>query len=475
MIRVTLRQFRTEATRRLRSCSPSLAIVLAVTGPHLAHVYDAFESSCKAARDCATAPNPVLNVDKPLQSALPFIVAHRARARRALLRRTAHRPRARDRHLPPRLDPERHPKALARGEARARRDRRHGDRRTAHVDGDWWASPLDAVNQNRFGARELQLPRRRADRVCGVRLRARGDGRCAAAQDGGGDGRHGRGIRGGAPRGRRTGFARTSPRRCASRFPSQPVRVRASSMGVAQGTMYLQRLHPERCSDARHWAQVALTAPQVNVPNGWVYSTTAGRQGGARANEPLPVPGLSRAQAGLEELASSAPAAPMQSHSSTRASQALRDLPHGPHLSAAESLLAVPVGRDGNLPRRCAGAVRAHLLVAATPVRVIPQAGRETVVLLPSPDPHRGMRGRPTARLITSSSSATHRLEIDGVAQPCREGGDGRLGVIVGAVEPPIDDALDPDAEWVEEGDGRQGRGGDGDRRVRSRGPWSSG
>ena len=43
---------------------------------------------------------------------------------------------------------------------------------------DWWASPLDAVNQNRFGIGELRLPRHCADRVCGVRLRARRDGRC---------------------------------------------------------------------------------------------------------------------------------------------------------------------------------------------------------------------------------------------------------------------------------------------------------
>ena len=52
-----------------------VAVVLAVTGPHLVHVYDTFESSCKVAHDCSTAPNPVLNLDKPLHAALPFIVA----------------------------------------------------------------------------------------------------------------------------------------------------------------------------------------------------------------------------------------------------------------------------------------------------------------------------------------------------------------------------------------------------------------
>ncbi len=74
MIRVAFRQFRTEAIIGFGLLA-AFAIVLAVTGPHLAHVYDAFESNCKSAGNCATATNPVLSVDKSLQSALPFIVA----------------------------------------------------------------------------------------------------------------------------------------------------------------------------------------------------------------------------------------------------------------------------------------------------------------------------------------------------------------------------------------------------------------
>ena len=49
MIRLTLRQFRTEAVISFGLLAV-LAIVLAVTGPHLAHVNDAFQSACKAAR-----------------------------------------------------------------------------------------------------------------------------------------------------------------------------------------------------------------------------------------------------------------------------------------------------------------------------------------------------------------------------------------------------------------------------------------
>jgi hypothetical protein len=73
LIRVTLRHFRTEAVIGFGLLAV-LAVVLGVTGPHLAHVNDAFLSACKSAGDCATASNPVFDVDKPLQSSLPFIV-----------------------------------------------------------------------------------------------------------------------------------------------------------------------------------------------------------------------------------------------------------------------------------------------------------------------------------------------------------------------------------------------------------------
>ena len=48
--------------------------MLAVSGAHLAHVYGAFEHQCKAAGDCATAANPVQDVDRPLQGAVPVAV-----------------------------------------------------------------------------------------------------------------------------------------------------------------------------------------------------------------------------------------------------------------------------------------------------------------------------------------------------------------------------------------------------------------
>jgi hypothetical protein len=68
-----VRLFRTEAVISFGLLAV-LAIMLAVTGAHLAHMNDAFQSACKAAGDCTTASNPVFDVDPELQSALPFIV-----------------------------------------------------------------------------------------------------------------------------------------------------------------------------------------------------------------------------------------------------------------------------------------------------------------------------------------------------------------------------------------------------------------
>jgi hypothetical protein len=73
VIRLALRQFRTEAIVGFGLLAV-LAIALAVTGPHLVQVNDAFERACKAARGCATESNPVLQDDLFLRgAALPFI------------------------------------------------------------------------------------------------------------------------------------------------------------------------------------------------------------------------------------------------------------------------------------------------------------------------------------------------------------------------------------------------------------------
>jgi hypothetical protein len=71
VIRVALRQFRTEAIIAF-VLLVALAVLLGITGAHLVSVSDAFKSTCKAAHDCATG-NPVLNVDESLRHALEFI------------------------------------------------------------------------------------------------------------------------------------------------------------------------------------------------------------------------------------------------------------------------------------------------------------------------------------------------------------------------------------------------------------------
>jgi hypothetical protein len=72
MIRLAFRQFRAEAIIAF-VLLVALGAVLAVTGAHLVSVNDAFKSTCSAAHDCTSATNPVTGVDDSLQHALRFI------------------------------------------------------------------------------------------------------------------------------------------------------------------------------------------------------------------------------------------------------------------------------------------------------------------------------------------------------------------------------------------------------------------
>ena len=150
MIRLTLRQFRTEAVIGF-ALLVVLVIVLAITGVHLAHVNDAFLSSCKAARDCATTLNPVINVDRQLQTALPLIVL----VTPALIGLLFGAP-----LIARELETGTFRLAWTQSVTRTRwlavklglvglAAMAIGGLSTWMV--DWWASPLDAVNGNRFG------------------------------------------------------------------------------------------------------------------------------------------------------------------------------------------------------------------------------------------------------------------------------------------------------------------------------------
>jgi hypothetical protein len=72
VIRLTLRQFRTGAIIGCAALA-ALALVITLTGPHLAEVNDAFQRACRAVGDCQTAPNPVFTEYPQLQVLLPVI------------------------------------------------------------------------------------------------------------------------------------------------------------------------------------------------------------------------------------------------------------------------------------------------------------------------------------------------------------------------------------------------------------------
>ena len=227
---------------------------------------------------------------------------------------------------------------------------------------DWWASPLDAMNQDRFGIANFSV---HGIAPIGYAAFAFALGVTAGAL-----------LRRTVPAMAVTVAAFAVARVAVTYWVrpnlASPVReslpLSAASgpgflYGSSQGTMnfnaYIQSGVP-----TPGVGQVVLTAPQVNVPNGWVYSTSAVDKAGRARNEPLPVPGLSRAQTVLE--------ATVVVNSTARGvhHKDLIDAAYRRHLPTGKPVLAVPVGRDGDLPRGCAGAVRAHVLVAASPVRV---------------------------------------------------------------------------------------------------------
>ena len=273
MIRVALRQFRTEAIAGFGLLA-AFAIVLAVTGPHLAHVYDDFETTCKTARDCTTAPNPVLNVDKSLQSALPFIVA-----------------------IAPALV------GLFFGAPLIARELETGTFRLAWTQSvtrrrwltvklgvvgiaaiaiggvltwlaNWWASPLDAVNQNRFGVADFSFhgiaPIGYAafafalGVTAGVLIRQT---IAAMAVTGAGFA---------AARFAVTYWVR--PNLASPVLKDLPLSAGSGIgfvIGGSNGTTMVLNGSIHSGVAAPGVGEVVLTPPRVNVPNGWVYSTAA--------------------------------------------------------------------------------------------------------------------------------------------------------------------------------------------------------
>jgi ABC-2 family transporter protein len=249
------------------------AVVLGVTGPHLVSLYDTFQSSCKTARDCSTTPNPVLDADRALQSALPFVVAIvpalvglffgapliARELETGTFRLVWTQSVTRKRWLAAKL-------GLVGLAAMA-----IGGLLTFMA--DWWASPLDAVNQDRFGVANFSFhgiaPIGYAGFAFAVGVTA------------------GVVLRRTVPAMAVTGAAFAAARVAVTYwvrpYLASPVReslplTAGSGAGFiyrdAQGTTdfhaYINSSVP-----TPGVGQVVLTAPQVNVPNGWVYTTTA--------------------------------------------------------------------------------------------------------------------------------------------------------------------------------------------------------
>jgi hypothetical protein len=66
MIRVTLRQFRASGVLALGALG-ALAVVLLVTGPHLAHLYDSVVANCSTEGDCNSVTSSFLSNDRALR------------------------------------------------------------------------------------------------------------------------------------------------------------------------------------------------------------------------------------------------------------------------------------------------------------------------------------------------------------------------------------------------------------------------
>lgn len=73
MIRFTWRQFRNVAVGSIGALVV-VAVILAITGPHLVHLYDTTIRNCEAQHDCSEVTQAFLQTDRSLYSWLGIIV-----------------------------------------------------------------------------------------------------------------------------------------------------------------------------------------------------------------------------------------------------------------------------------------------------------------------------------------------------------------------------------------------------------------
>jgi len=73
MIRFTWRQFRTQAVVAYGALA-AIALALAITGPHLVHVYDTSLATCAKNGDCGAVTNAFSNIDHGFHVAIDILV-----------------------------------------------------------------------------------------------------------------------------------------------------------------------------------------------------------------------------------------------------------------------------------------------------------------------------------------------------------------------------------------------------------------
>ena len=186
MIWLTWRQFRAEAAVALGALA-AVAIALAITGPHIVHIYDTAVVACRASPRLLRGPKRVLEV-RPAPAWRPEPTRDlRARSHRDVLGGAAGRARDRRPERSASPGPRASPKALARGKTRGCRPGLHGRRRAAQPHGHLVGEP------DRPGEREPAVARgfRRARHRPGqLRLRRRSHRWADHPPDGTRPGRH---------------------------------------------------------------------------------------------------------------------------------------------------------------------------------------------------------------------------------------------------------------------------------------------